>query len=327
MAISRCNKCGTIAEHERSFVGSNIDCVQCGTSVLIYDTLFFVNKLSQMFFTQRKELNDLRNPALAPQSATNPTQLNNSFNIHNSDSLSTEAQHEPIIKWFRSKNISAAVNVKSVDTTGFFDEAAVAIGEDYELLGAVCEQIRYAQQKEYNSVTVQLDKKTKEEAKLLRAFIQQLYEHSLFSRIIRHKSDSSLRVVLQNAPSVRQFFAGEWLEWYALIVCLKLCKARNVKFSCARNILLSFLTDEKRELDVFLLINDTQPIYIECKSGDFRQDLDKYVMLSRRLGISQKYFIICVADLETEQCKGLGAMYGLTFVNTQTLEQYLLTLL
>lgn len=326
MAISRCNKCGTIAEHERSFVGSNLDCAQCGTATLVYDTLFFVNKLSQMFFSQRKELNELRNAAPAPQSETKTTHSNNSFNIHNSDSLSTEAQHEPIIKWFSSKNISATVNVKSVDTTGFFDEAAVAIGKDYALLGAIFEQIRYAQQKDYNSITVQLDKKSKEQAKLLKAFIQQLYEHSLFSRIIHHKNDGSLRVILQNAPSVRQFFAGGWLEWFALMVCLRLCKAREVKFSCARNMTLSFLTDEKRELDVFLLINDTQPIYIECKSGDFRQDLEKYVLLSKRLGISQKYFIICVADLETEQCKGLGAMYGLTFVNTQTLEQHLLTL-
>jgi hypothetical protein len=90
---------------------------------------------------------------------------------------------------------------------------------------------------------------------------------------------------------------------------------------------LSFLTNEKRELDVFFLINKTQPLYIECKSGDFRQELDKYVALRKRLNIDQKYFILCVADLDSEQCKGLSAMYGMTFLNTQTLGQHFLTLI
>ena len=135
-----------------------------------------------------------------------------------------------------------------------------------------------------------------------------------------------MRIVLQKATSVRRFFAGEWLEWYVLIVCLRLCQKRKVKFSCARNITLTFSNDEKRELDVLLLINHTQPIYIEYKSGDFRQDLDKYVMLSKRLAIGHKHFILCVADLQTEQAKGLSAMYGLTFVNIQTLDQHLLSL-
>ena len=214
-----------------------------------------------MFFAQRKELNALRNPSPVSVVSSDSGVINESFDIHNSDNLSSEAQHEPIIKWFKSKNINASANVKSVDTTGFFDEAAVAIGANYELLGGVCERIRYAQQKAYNSVTIQLDKKPKEEAKLLRSFIQQLYEHSLFSRIIHHKSDGTVKVVLQNAPSVRHFFSGEWLEWYALMQSLKLCQARKVKFSCARNMTFSYSNGEKRELDVFLLINNNQPIY------------------------------------------------------------------
>ena len=90
---------------------------------------------------------------------------------------------------------------------------------------------------------------------------------------------------------------------------------------------LSFLTGEKRELDVFFLINKTQPLYIECKAGDFRQDIDKYVALRKRLGIDQRYFILCVADIDIEQAKGLSAMHGIAFVNTQTLGQHLSTLI
>lgn len=57
MAISRCNKCGEVSEHARELVGTSIDC-QCGTSSKIYDTHFFVSKLSDMYFALRKELNN-----------------------------------------------------------------------------------------------------------------------------------------------------------------------------------------------------------------------------------------------------------------------------
>jgi hypothetical protein len=325
MAISRCNKCGTISEHERELVETHQACVQCGTSTLIYDTLFFVKKLSDMYFAQRKELNQLR-PPVATSAPIESAKFSESFDIHNSDLLSSQAQHKPIIEWFKAKNITATVNTEAVDTTGFFDEAAVSIGSDYELLGEVCERIRYAQQKEYSSNLIYLDKKSKEDAKALEAFIQRLYEHSLIARYISSKKEKNIRVVLQNAPSVRRFFAGDWLEWYALMVGLRTCQERKVEFSCARNMTFTFLPNEKRELDVFFLINKTQPLYIECKTGDFRQELDKYVALRKRLNIDQKFFILCIADLDIEQAKGLGAMYGMTFVNTQTLGQHLSTL-
>ncbi|MDP2230461.1 hypothetical protein [Methylotenera sp.] len=325
MAISRCNKCGNITEHERELVGTSSDCVQCGTATSVYDTHFFVSKLSDMYFALRKELNELRIPSKDSASGNleKPSEV---FDIHNSDMLSSAAQHAPVIEWFKTKNITATANVDAVDTTGFFDEAAVAIGSDYELLGEVCERIRYAQQKEFNSNLIYLDKKSKEDVKALEAFIQRLYDHSLIARCISNKKEKNIRIVLQNAPSVRRFFAGDWLEWYALMIGLRICQERKVEYSCARNMTLSFPSNEKRELDVFFLINKTLPLYIECKAGDFRQELDKYVALRKRLHIDQKCFILCVADLDSEQCKGLSAMYGMTFVNTQTLGQHLLTL-
>lgn len=325
MAISRCNKCGTVTEHERELVETRHSCVKCGTSTLIYDTLFFVSKLSEMYFAQRKELDELRiSPSTSAQIESDKPSKH--FDIHNSDLLSSEAQHAPIIEWFKTKNITASVNINTVDTTGFFDEAAIAIGSDYALFGEVCERIRYAQLKEFNSNLIYLDKKSKQDAKALESFIQRLYDHSLIARCISNKKEKNIRVVLQNAPSVRRFFAGDWLEWYALMIGLRICQERNVEFSCARNMMLSFLPGEKRELDVFFLINNTQPLYIECKAGDFRQDIDKYVTLRKRLGIDQKYFILCVADIDVEQAKGLSAMHGITFVNTQTIGQHLSTL-
>jgi hypothetical protein len=312
----------------RELVGTRFDC-QCGASTTIYDTQYFVSKLSELYFNLRKEFKELKEFVGLPSATATQTKLeknDENFDIHNSDLFSSEAQHAPIIQWFKSKNITATANINAVDTTGFFDEAAVAIGSDYELLGEVCERIRYAQLKEFSSNLIHLDKKSKEDAKAIETFVQRLYEHSLIARCISDKKEKNIRVVLQNAPSVRRFFAGDWLEWFALMIGLRICQERNIKFACARNLTLSFPPNENRELDVFFLINNSQPLYIECKTGDFRQDLDKYVALRKRLAIDQRYFVLCVADLEDAQCKGMTAMYGMTFVNTQMLGQHLATL-
>lgn len=326
MAISRCNQCGTISEHERNLVETRQPCVQCGTSTIVYDTVYFVKKLSDIYFAQRKELNAIR-PNETITSKVESKKALETFDIHNSDILSSLVQHKPIIDWFKTKSITATANVDAVDTTGFFDEAAIAIGTDFDLLGEVCERIRYAQLKEYNSNIIYLDKKSKADAKSLEDFIQQLYKHSLIARLISNKKEKSIRIVLQNAPSVRRFFAGDWLEWYALLIALRICQERKVEFSCARSMTLTFAPTEKREIDVFFLINNTQPILIECKTGDYRQELDKYVALRKALGINQSHFILCVADLDGDQLKGLSAMYRMTFVNTQTLGPHLLTLI
>lgn len=323
MSISRCNKCGTVTEHDREMIGTNLSCIRCETSNPIYDTVLFVNKLLEQYFAQKNELNALRASNSPPQESP---QLNSSINIHNSDWLSLESQHLPIVDWFKSRSIAATVNSGAVDTTGFFDEAAVAIGSDYELLGEICERIRYAQQKEYNSALIHLDKKTPKDAKALEAFARKLHEYSLVARCFSNKEDKNLRLVLQNAPSVRNFFSGGWLEWFALMTGVRICHERKVDYACARNLILSYPPNEKRELDVFFLINKTKPLYIECKTGEFRQDLDKYISLKKKLNIEQKYFILCVSDLDPEQGKGLSAMHGLTFVNVQTLGQHLSTL-
>ena len=328
MAISRCNKCGAVAEHARDLVGTSVDC-KCGSTIKVYDTLFFISKLSDMYFELRKKL-DAHTEASQPLNTVTKAESTNNIetiDIHNSDSLSSNAQHAPIIQWFKSKNITSTANFNAVDTTGFFDEVAVAIGNDYELLGEVCDRIRYAQLKEFSSNLIYLDKKSKQDAKTIVDFVQRLYDHSLIARFITNNKDKNIRLILQNAPSVRRFFAGDWLEWFALMVGLRLCQERKIQYACARNLTLSLAADEHREIDVFFLIENNQPLYIECKSGDFRQDLDKYIALRKRLVIDKKYFILCVADLEDEKCKGLAAMYDMTFVNTQTLAQHLSTLL
>ena len=327
MAMSRCGKCYHLAEHEREAVGTQIACAHCGTLTAVYDTVFFVSRLLEQYFAQRRELQELRAPLLTPEVLQTDAGKSSEINIHDTDRFSNDAQHQSIIDWFRKKSITVAIDSGAVDTSGFFDEAAIALGSDYALCKEVIDRVRYAQQKEFNSALIHIEHKTSDDIKALEAIGRKLYDYSLVARFFHNKQEKNFRLVLQNAPAVRHFFAGGWLEWFALMTGLRVLQERSATFSCARNLVLSYPPNEKRELDVFFLVDNSKPIYIECKSGEFRQDLDRYVALRKKLAIDPRSFIVCVADIDGDRAKALGAMYDMTFTNTDSLGPHLTTLI
>ena len=132
-----------------------------------------------------------------------------------------------------------------------------------------------------------------------------------------------MRLILQTAPTIRDFFNGEWLEWHALMTCLRYAKARNRRFSCTRGLNLTLANGDPYELDVFMLIDGKVPICIECKSGEFRQNIDRYLALRKRLGLEAKQFVMCIAGLSDENAKAFSAMYDLAFVNERGLADHL----
>ena len=91
------------------------------------------------------------------------------------------------------------------------------------------------------------------------------------------------------------------------------------RYSCARNLQITLQNDETFELDVFFLIEGDRPVCVECKSGEFRQDIDRCLTLRKRLGIDSDHFIVCAAGLGADQATGLSSTYGLGFCSEQDL--------
>lgn len=324
MAIIRCNKCGLLKEQSDTLIKSSIPCTRCDNPVLVYPTLFYIEKLLGKYFESEKELLQYRatSASVAKPSARMKHELINA-DLGNTDLFASEAQHKPIYDWFEEKQVKVQANINSVDTSGFFDEIAEAIGFNLPALKDVLDRIRWAQQKEHASTTVNLDKKTPEDVKAISAFCQQLYDYSFVAKCFHNKAENNIRLILQTAPNIRHFFNGEWLEWHALMFSIRYANERGREFSCARGLNISFQNGESYELDVFMLIDRKIPICIECKSGEFRQNIDRYLNLKKRLGISGKQFVMCIAGLADENAKAFSAMYDLTFVNERSLGEYL----
>lgn len=328
MAILRCNQCGQLAEQADSQSGQSVACPKCALPATVYPTLFFIEKLLDKYFDAQRELIRLKsatanNASTAAPAAKAPVTPMDNLELGNTDQLATELQHGPIYDWFRKKQIKVQANMRGVDTSGFFDEIAEAIGGNLELFKEVVERIRWSQQKEYSSTTIHLDKKSPAEAKALSGFCQQLYDFSFVAKCFHNKPENNVRLILQTAPAIRSFFNGEWLEWHALMCSLRYAKERGRRFSCARGLEIALPNGEQHELDVFMLIDGTTPISIECKSGEFRQNIDRYLALKKRLGLDSKQFIMCIAGLSDDNAKAFTAMYDLSFVNEQGLAAHL----
>ena len=108
---------------------------------------------------------------------------------------------------------------------------------------------------------------------------------------------------------------------------LGLFQEKGRQVSCTRSLEVIFPNEDLHELDVVFLPDGQPPICIECKSGEFRRDIEKYLRLKRRLGIERGRFIVCATDLTDAQAAGLNSMYDLTFVSLGSLKTHLQTLL
>lgn len=329
MAIYRCNKCGYLAEHGAESIGTTLKCPQCGQIDRVYDTKFFVTKLLDRYFATLTALKRLQSEEEEKEDAPAPVQSSSlrGINLHNTDLISTDLQHGPIHAWFESRKIRIAPNYKAVDTTGFFDEVAIEIGKNYDTFKEIIERIRAAQRKGQPGFFVQLAKKSQKEAQAITAFCRQLYDYSFVAKCYYQKPEKTLNLSLQSSQLIQDFFSGEWLEWFALMQILELCQAREAKFSCARNLNITFENGDLHELDVFFLLNGSRAIAIECKTGEYRSSIDKYVTLRKRLGLKKDEFVICVLGLPDEQASGLSSMYDLTFVSEKGLPAHVAGLL
>jgi len=262
-----------------------------------------------------------KNKSLAPKESPEKAALANTINIHDTDTLTLKAQYEPITHWFKRKYITVEVNAEAMDTTGFFDEIAVALGDNYAVLKTVSHKIKHRQLNNKDRAYIELSHYDNKDGEIIKKFCKELYDYSFVARYSYHAQKNLITLQLQSATRIVQFFNGEWLEWYAFMKIVDYCHSRQLDFSCTRNMRIDTISG-RYEIDVFFLINDT-PLFIECKSGEYRQFIDKYCKLRKQLAIDKPYFLFLVADMNDIKTKGLTAMFDITFINVYQLTDYL----
>lgn len=317
MALFSCNNCGFIREVGNDYLGKSVKCPKCESIKTIYDTTVYVSRLIKKYIETSKELQALqgRLPAEAGNFEVEKKLLFAEIDIYNTDHLTKQHNLEPVAEWFKKSKIEVSIDKEAIDTRGFFDEVAVLIGGNYHDLSFLCSQIKYNQSKGFETVKIDLSKKSASEIKTITTFCKVLYDYSFVAKYFQSKKEKEILLTLQKAPNIRYFFNGVWMEWFVFIKLLEFFQEKEMSPACIRSLQITFAGGEANEIDIFVLTEKGIPIFIECKSGEFRHDIDKYLSLRKRLKINKNQFIICVFGLSQEQAAGLTSMYNLTFVN------------
>ena len=190
MAIFRCSKCGHLREVSNDYIGKSAKCPQCQHVAPIHATLSFIEKILERYFAQQQELIQFRQETNAVDQLDiqvidkpgNEPFLMENIDIHNTTELSNDQQYLPIIEWFAKKNVTVQVNPKELDTTGFFDEMALELGNNYETLREVSDKIKRIQKKGYTNINFQLAQKSQKNIQEITNFCNQLYKYSFVAK-------------------------------------------------------------------------------------------------------------------------------------------------
>lgn len=335
MALFRCRHCGHLREVAQEHIGKQAKCPQCREVSPIYDTLLFIEKIVEQIMVLQKELAALR------QSTSPPDHLEmevvdrpgeeyvslQDIDIHNTTVLATSEQYAPIVDWFAQKQMQASVDQKELDTTGFFDEVALELGNEYDVFGKIGEKIRRAHTKGYTNLNFPLAQESQKNIQKITSFFSQLYTYSFIAKYFYQKKEKIAHISLQTSPAIVQFFQGSWLEWFVFIKLANILQEKRLPFSGTRRMNIRFANEDTHELDAVFLINQSILLCIECKSGEFRRDLDKLQRLRSRMQIAPEHFLLCVAGLNEEQARGLSSMYEMTVTNEKSIFEHVEQLL
>ncbi|MEA3301815.1 MAG: hypothetical protein U9Q75_00945, partial [Pseudomonadota bacterium] len=308
MALFRCNKCGHIREVGNDYIGKSANCPKCDQITPIYDTTAFVKALILKHITLNNKLQELRKKYVKRNDVVESDSIEE-IDIYNTKALTQADRYESILQWFEKRNIQVQVNHEAIDTTGFFDEIALSIGGNFSVLRFVSEHIKYIQNKGYANVKLDVSRKSPEEIKQITVFCKEMYDYSFVAKYYYQKKDKIIRLTLQTAPKIRDFFNGIWMEWFTLMRLLEFFRDQKINASCMRSLNITFPNGVSNELDIFFVTKNNTPVCIECKSGEFRQDIDKYLKLRKQLNIEKNQFVVCVFGLSREQAQGMTSMY------------------
>lgn len=326
MALFRCNKCNYLREVEKERVGMIANCPICqhpGNHV--HDTVNFVNQLFQHYLALQNNFGEMQvRLAMAEKAAIHFPIMGDASPQR--QSVVQTVQPDAATAWFTRNLIKVEFRKIPSSSESSYEMVAVELGDYYSLLRVLAEGIRNAQS--HGHFVVKLGNYTRQQIEHLKRFCMQLHSHSLISRfsLDRNKPDL-LHVFVKDSSDILDFFAGGWLEWYVYVKVLEVLLQTGRKVSCLKDYTLTWSNGDSGMFNLFFLLDEKIPLLIECKSSNYRDYLQKYANVRKRLKLDSANFVLLVAGLDQEIADGMSGIFGVTISNEVHAVNKVLTLL
>jgi phage FluMu protein Com len=344
MAVLRCASCGYLREVSNQYIDKTVACPLCKKAAVVHETVVLIQKLNERI----KQLKQAALEANAKAAAAQPESLVSLFNTFNqtaapetpSKKTTTKTPVKKLDKgyafanekdfpfennlnslqnWFSSRRIALTLEDAKMDISGYFDEVAVELGDNYALFKKLLTSIKRQQLAEKPTVRVPFKDYAEADVKKIKDFVEFLYKCAFIARYnLDKKTKDALYLSLQPARKIVNFFNGDWLEWYVFMKVTSLLWERKLKFGYCRSGKISFENNDQNEIDLFFLIENKTPLWIECKSGEFRDSLHKYQQLRKRLNLTKDQAMLFVLGISAEEAEALTQSFDITIVNEST---------
>jgi len=322
MAILICGNCGNLRETPNKYANKKVKCPACQKGTQVQETVTFLKLCLEEISQLQTEITELKRHVRSVSGHLDPAQKGYAFAHLASSPLLT--QFDGVIQWFKAKQIQVEYDEKDMDISGFFDEIAVSLGDHYEILKGLYEKIKWAQTKGYYAkLNFDFASYDQKDLPIIKQFCHQLYENAFITRYTNDKTNKRLYLSLQTEPRIINFFNGEWLEWFAFMKVTSWLVEKQRPFSCLRSFKIRFPNQDQQEIDLFFLINQTIPLWIECKAGEFRPFIKKYTELRKRLKIDKRHSLLLALGVPDDKLLGFTNMFDLTIVNERNFLNYL----
>lgn len=331
MPVFRCNKCGYLGNAEGVRAGEQMPCPKCQTSGPVYETLPYIQKLLDLFFTQKKQLQGLQAQLKAETAARTAAETALAALqarlaappavVPALPATLSAAEQEILIQdWFMTREARIELCPESEESTEFFAQIADELGSHYALLREISDTIRVAQQKNLFSTGLSLAQKPGKLAGQLNTFCQKLYAHAFIAKYAFQQDEKVVRLGIQKSPEVQRFFEGEWLQWFAFTRVLRAVEAGKNRFAGTRQLGFARTGQPLQVLDVFFLVED-RPLCIQCLAADALtpDEVAAAQGLRQALGLDAAAFVLCVSGLSADAVAQASQQSGLNVVNPASL--------
>ena len=231
-----------------------------------------------------------------------------------------------------SKNIQIKVKKPEDPADSIIDSLSVFLGDRYSALKGILMKIKRSMQNGA-MISENISKLTQYDIASVCQFCTRLHAIAFLEQYKYYRSPQYLiHAKTTTLPKAQMFFGGQWLERFTLY---KLKQAhliaqteadKLIKFQYLINPQVILPNGDDFELDIIAIIGDS-PLWIEAKSGDYQQHVQKYSRLARQLNLDYSHSMMVLTDAIDNQCEALSSLFSMTVVNLNTIYDKILDLL
>jgi len=231
-----------------------------------------------------------------------------------------EVDISKIESFLNSKNIK----IRSIDMEEEeekLDQIADLMGSQYSLIKRFYGMIK-SSMNSGNSFSINLRDEPQQVIGTTCQVATELYKIAFLEEYRYFRAPRCLLVArASRSPQALNFLSGNWLERYVRnrLICLAKRQTGKIDFSYIANAKVTLSNGDDFEMDLLFHVND-QFYWVESKTGEYQDKVQKYSKIASDLGLQRNQAIIVLTDVSQDAKTSLSSLYHLSVISVDEVE-------